>query len=75
MSTIVDFRRWREETALARLASAPAETASAPMPNAPRGENTAEIILFPRKERTPRKPRRKALKRRFTLRATARAMP
>ncbi len=75
MSTIVDFRRWREEAARARTLSTPAESAPARMQAAPHGENTAEIILFPRKERTPRKPRRKALKRRFTLQATLRAMP
>jgi hypothetical protein len=66
MSTIVNFRLRRDEACIARL----------PMPedqiiNPAMSEGSADIILFPRVKRHVLKKQglRKALKRRFTLRA------
>jgi hypothetical protein len=70
MSTIVDFRRRREEAADARLIPAAQEAA----PGAQAGGHIAEIILFPRKERAARKAKRKAMKRRFAPKPAASAM-
>ena len=74
MSTIVDFRRKREEAAGARLIPSAGESAPARTPAPCSGAHIAEIILFPRKERTARKPKRKPLKRRFAARPAVSAI-
>lgn len=66
MSTIVNFRLRRDEACIARLATPEDKTMHPAM-----GEGSADIILFPRVKRHVLKKQgmRKALKRRFTLRA------
>lgn len=74
MSTIVQFRRVRDEVALGRLVPHDGEGMRAP--TAPFGakDHIAEIILLPRIFRPAQDRVRKPLKRRFALRAAAVAM-
>jgi len=66
MSTIVNFRLRRDEACIARLSMPEDQIINPAM-----GEGSADIILFPRVKRHVLKKQgmRKALKRRFTLRA------
>ncbi|MEJ2117107.1 MAG: hypothetical protein P8Y67_00580 [Alphaproteobacteria bacterium] len=66
MSTIVDFRLWRDAACIARPPM-PEDKSMHPAMT----EGSADIILFPRVKRRVLKKQglRKALKRRFTLRA------